>query len=345
MPIDKTNPPSSPAVQFKDLRLAESFVPPAELATLRRHLKALGENAVFRQQAAFGESIAKIARENSAFQRLVEEEEERRRHLEQITRPFADMLAAHARDMSATADVFRDLEERMSGMRALFAALDNVPHLRVGFPEFAFRGFTELQQAAGDFLVGARPGDDADTIVADREISLAGAVAVAATAVEAPAVEMRSIQIVGSIDTVLVGRLPQLRPGLLEHWQGARDALATANPNRVSLVSYSLRELAKGTVNALVAPEEADFQLWVKQQPNGKASLDWKARFLLRKTQLPAAFTEADAKWVVQAFDHLNREGVHREGAPAQSDAELRSILRRIEGWLASLIEVSNRGG
>lgn len=343
MPPDKKTAADAQPVTIPGFTPVATLVQATELMRLRSQLKGLEAVTTFRHQVTMGDTISKLFRENSVFQRMIEQQKAHERSIELLTRPLSESIAKHFAEVNATADIFRTIQARFSGMQATFAALENLPHLRAGFPEFALRGYTDLQQTGADFITTIDPPAPADTLVADRELSLAGAVAVAATEVDAPVVETRTLQIVESIDAVLTNQLGKLQPGLVEHWQGARDAMATANPNRVTYVYLSLRELAKGTVNALVHPEEATFQAWVKAQPSGKVSLDWKARFLFRNTQLPAGFTEADARWIIELFAHLNREGVHRDGAPAQSDAELRAILRRVEGWLASLIEVSQR--
>ena len=139
MPLDKNASPEAHPVPFSALRAAATIVQPAELVRLREQLKALGDTAAFCQQMNIGETVTKLFRENTVFQQMIEEQQARERSLELLTKPLADLLAARAGEMSVTADFFRTLDERFRGLRATFAALDNVQQLRVGFPEFAFR--------------------------------------------------------------------------------------------------------------------------------------------------------------------------------------------------------------
>lgn len=223
------------------------------------------------------------------FQRFFEQEQERRRQLELLTKPLAELISERiGRIMIAPPELewLRTLNNQFAGYRAMVESLKAATTADRQWAASTFAGFASMQVVGGAVIEEATEATESDATTADREVCLAGSMAAVASDSTAPEVETRIVEIVGSIEDLLARHLPQIGAGLVAKWRGAHEAITCKNPDRAAQVSMSLRELIKGTVNALVASDTASFMLWIKTQNGGRDTLEWKARFLLRGTLL-----------------------------------------------------------
>jgi len=308
----------------------------SELLRLRHELASLDTLVADRTQRSIVETLATAGIENSVVQHALTEYFRQQRWVDLLGKPLSEILAEQRATLATFMPAIRLMEIHRELSWFLSSSVANMAELGGGFRTAALSGWLDLSQASENAY--SSPNSSL-AVVTEREVCLAGGVAAAAVDDAAVAIETRVIEAIDGIDEFLGRHLAELNPGLVTGWRGARDALATKNPDRARILSFGLRELTKGTLNALVGPQEREFDAWIKQQA-AKPSLEWKVRFLLKDSRLSPVFADTDARGLVALLDHLNSEGVHNPSVPLHSDAELRAILRRVEGWLASLLEL-----
>lgn len=211
----------------------------------------------------------------------------------------------------------------------------------------AFRGFSKVQQAEVKVVaqLAALPVETAT--LASREVHLAGQVAVVAQ------VDVRSAfgkngeppgqdpGLLASLDELFATELPTLDSALTTMLAGAKEAIASRNPDRLRQASASIREFVKGVINTL-APEAA-FKAWAtKRNLNEKRirAVETRVAYILRNspTDPERSFYEVDVQQLRLLLNHFNA-AVH-VSKPDFAERDFAPLIRRVEGFVAVLIEV-----
>jgi hypothetical protein len=153
--------------------------------------------------------------------------------------------------------------------------------------------------------------------------------------------EGQNAELIASLDESFAQEMTALDGKLWSMLAGAKAAATSQNPDQLRHASASLREFLKYFL-MLIAPD-AEFERWVQnEQMSAKDSkkLEARIRFVLRKARTPAelSFYQVDAAHLRLLLNHFN-EGVH-EQSPRFGKGDLPALIRRVEGFVAALIEV-----
>ena len=141
--------------------------------------------------------------------------------------------------------------------------------------------------------------------------------------------------------------LYQVHPPLYTMWQGARQTLASDNPDRARQVRVSLRTLLEDLTRKL-APD-AEMRAWSTDpqyyqdngKPKGKGRIFYICRHIQRGDSSFAQFLEADVNAITSLWTSLNQLHV-----PEQTilDVQLRIMVERFEAALLMFIRASEAG-
>ncbi|MGZ3646853.1 MAG: pPIWI-associating nuclease domain-containing protein [Ktedonobacteraceae bacterium] len=141
--------------------------------------------------------------------------------------------------------------------------------------------------------------------------------------------------------------LYQIHPALYTMWQGARQTLASHNPDRARQVRVSLRTLLDNLTRKL-APD-AEIKAWSTDpqyyQDNGKPNKKGRIFYICRHIQSGdssfAQFLEADVNAITSLWISLNQLHVPEQTI---SDVQLRIMVERFEAALLMFIRASGAG-
>lgn len=187
----------------------------------------------------------------NVFQEFFEQEKVRRQQLQLLTKPFSQLVSESiGRTLIAPAELdwLRTLNNQFAGYRAMAEALKAAATVHREWAASAFAGFASVQAVGGVVVGEATEATELEATTADREVCLAGSLAVVAADETALEIETRIVEVVGSIEDLLARHLPRIGTGLSAKWRGAHEALTCGNPDRAAQVSMSLRELIKGMI-------------------------------------------------------------------------------------------------
>lgn len=143
----------------------------------------------------------------------------------------------------------------------------------------------------------------------------------------------------------LEGAVGKLDPSLLVMWRGAKDALASKNPDRARHVTVSIRELYTQLLHRL-APDErvrawtADPSLYDKGRPTRRARHLFIVRNVIDGPM--KTFIDLDVRCALEFVDAL-QVGTHKV-ASGLSDEQLAVIILRMESVLRLMVEVDAMG-
>lgn len=216
-----------------------------------------------------------------------------------------------------------------------------------GYHSAVYRGFFKIKKAETAVIasVGSIPPPTAT--LPSRETFLASQTAVAAQSDLRDSFPSRikpdgqNPSILLSLDELFREEIAKLDDALSLMLAGAKDAITSNNPDRLRHASTSLREFLKRFLMSL-APDR-EFHPWAKAQnlaPKDLAKLEMRVRFIARNAPCAAelSFYEIDVAQVRLLLNHFN-EGVHLQ-VPGFGKEDLPALLRRLEGFVATLLEV-----
>ena len=139
--------------------------------------------------------------------------------------------------------------------------------------------------------------------------------------------------------------LYQIQPPLYAMWQGARQTLASDNPDRARQVMVSLRTLLDEVTRKL-APD-AEVRAWSTDPQyyqdkgktlRGKGRIFYICRHIQRGNDSFAKFLEADINAITSLWISLNQLHVPEQ---TLSDVQLRILVERFESALLLLVRAS----
>jgi len=152
--------------------------------------------------------------------------------------------------------------------------------------------------------------------------------------------------LVEDAESGLLPLLDQLGPPFVRKWQGARQALASRNPDRIAHISVSVRELFRLVLHHL-APDDK-VQAW-SQSPEdfdkGRPTRAARFRFVTRGlARSPVSeFLARDFSGTLELVTLFDR-GVH-ESNPRLTERQVRLMMLRMDQYLRFLLEVSREAG
>ena len=143
-------------------------------------------------------------------------------------------------------------------------------------------------------------------------------------------------------ETALPPMLKRFSPDLVRKWQGAREALASRNPDRIAHVSVSIRELFRIVLHA-VAPDDA-IRKWSTSKEDfdkGRPTRRARFRYATRKIDHPP-FSDFLAEDFSAALELLTLfdEGVHAL-RPNLTEQQVRLMTLRMGQFLWFLVEAA----
>jgi hypothetical protein len=149
------------------------------------------------------------------------------------------------------------------------------------------------------------------------------------------------IDLQAHIDADLIPSLEALKPGLVRMLHGAREALASKNPDRVRQFVISNRELLTHVLHALAPDKEV--KLWIPSpdlvengRPTRRARLLYIARHINHEPF--AEFVEADVAAAVATFKLLHK-GAHEIEA-GFTDSQAIALLQKVELTILFLLKI-----
>lgn len=142
-----------------------------------------------------------------------------------------------------------------------------------------------------------------------------------------------------SLPALLEGESPRL----VSIWRGARDAVASSNPDRGRHVSVSLRELVTHVLHALPPTERVEG--WTSDPNhyhNGRPTRRARLLYICREVHAESFkdFVELDVQAAVEFIDILNRE-THRAKKQLE-DRHLEAMVVRTDALLLFLLSISS---
>jgi hypothetical protein len=168
-------------------------------------------------------------------------------------------------------------------------------------------------------------------------------------------VHVSSVEVITSTDTdegqaeapdddseSLLPLLESLGPVFLEKWTGARQALASRNPDRIAHVSVSVRELFRMVLHH-VAPDD-EIRAWSQSKNDfekGRPTRAARFRFATRSVSHPpfASFLAKDFSAALELLTLFDR-GVH-ESTHSLTERQVRLMTLRMNQFLRFLLETA----
>jgi hypothetical protein len=162
------------------------------------------------------------------------------------------------------------------------------------------------------------------------------------TSIEADEGQAEAEALEADTEATLLPLLERLDPVFVQKWKGARQALASRNPDRIAHVSVSIRELFRLVLHH-VAPEE-EIRAWSKSKDDfdkGRPTRAARFRFATRSVGRPpfAGFLAKDFSAAQELLTLFDR-GVH-ESRPSLTERQVRLMTLRMDQFLRFLLEIA----